>query len=166
MNKIGIFYGSSTGSTKDAAEKIAAKMNVEDKDVHDVAASKPSDVSNYDVLVFGTSTWGSGELQDNWYDFLSGIEVLDLKDKIIALFGCGDESMSDTFNDAVGEIYKRLQATGAKFIGKFDASVYDFNHSAAVIDGMGVGLLLDQDNRPELTDGRIEAWTREVLTKI
>lgn len=25
-------------------------------------------VNEYDVLVLGSSTWGAGELQDDWYD--------------------------------------------------------------------------------------------------
>lgn len=84
-------------------------MHVKKEDLHDVARSKPSEIGQYDLLLLGSSTWGSGDLQDDWYDFLDGIETLDLKDKTIALFGCGDQSMSDTFCNAVGTIYHRLQ---------------------------------------------------------
>lgn len=164
--KIGIFYGSSTGTTQSVAEKIADKLGVSKDDIHDVSKAEPSDVNKYDVLVLGTSTWGSGELQDSWYDYIAGLEVLDLKGKKIALFGCGDESMSDTFNDGVGELYDRLKDTGATFIGAYDASVYDFNESRAVRDGIGIGLLLDEQNKSELTDSRIDGWTEKVKAEI
>ncbi len=96
----------------------------------------------------------------------TALEALDLKGKDIAIFGCGDESMSDTFCGAVGEIYKRLQGTGAKFIAPFDASVYTFDESPAFIDGVYVGLLLDEVNHPELSDERIKEWTDKIKSEI
>lgn len=159
MKKIGIFYGSSTGMTAEVAQEIAKALNVDQADVHDVAQSAPSDVAPYDVLLLGSSTWGAGELQDDWYDMLDGMEALDLTGKTIALFGCGDESMSDTFCNAVGEIYKTMQPTGAEFIGEFNADGYDFTDSEAAKDGTYVGLLLDEVNHSDLTDRRLKEWT-------
>ena len=79
----------------------------------------------------------------------------------MALFGCGDESMTDTFCSGVGELYARLQATGARFIAPFNTIGYSFEHSKAKPDDAleAVGLLLDEVNHPELTDERIKAWT-------
>lgn len=148
------------------AQEIAKKLGVADADVYNVAKSAPSDVAPYDVLILGSSTWGAAELQDDWYDFLDGLEVLDLKDKQIALFGCGDESMSDTFCGAVGEIYNRLQKTGARFIGYFNAEGYDFDESPAFIDGVYVGLLLDNVNKEELTEDRMKEWVAKVKSEI
>lgn len=79
MKKIGIFYGSSTGVTAEVAQEIAKKFGVADADVHNVAKSAPSDVAPYDVLILGSSTWGAGELQDDWYDFLTGLKCLTSK---------------------------------------------------------------------------------------
>lgn len=166
MKKIGIFYGSSTGVTGEVAQEIGKALGVAEADIHDVAKSSPSDVADYGVLVLGSSTWGAGELQDDWYDFLDGLEALSLKDKEIALFGCGDESMSDTFCGAVGEIYNRLQKTGAKFIGSFNADGYDFDESPAFVDGVYVGLLLDNVNKEELSAARIKEWTDKVKSEI
>ena len=166
MKTIGIFYGSSTGVTAEVAEEIAKLMDVPAADVHNVAKSAPSDVAPYKVLILGSSTWGSGDLQDDWYDFLDGLEALDLSGKQIAIFGCGDESMSDTFCGAIGEIYSRLQKTGAEFIGFFGADGYDFSESPAFIDGEYVGLLLDQVNKEELTAERLKAWTDKIKSEI
>ena len=61
------------------------------------------------------------------------MRALDLKGKKIAIFGCGDETMSDTFCNAVGILYDRLRDTGATFIGSFPAGEYHYNHSAAIV---------------------------------
>ena len=158
MEKIGIFYGSTTGITESVAYRLAELMHVKKEDLHDVARSKPSEIGQYDLLLLGSSTWGSGDLQDDWYDFLDGIETLDLKDKTIALFGCGDQSMSDTFYNAVGTIYHRLQKTGATFYGAFEAGDYTFDKSTAFINGKSIGLLIDDVNEPEKTENRLNHW--------
>lgn len=160
MKKIGIFYGSSTGTTENIARKLARIMGVPEVDVRNVAKAAPSAVADYDMLVLGSSTWGNGELQDDWYDFLTGLEALDLRGKTVAIFGCGDQTMNETFCNAVGEIYDRLQSTGATFSGKYDTLGYNFDHSRAVKEsgGEAVGLLLDEVNHPEYTDRRLRGW--------
>ena len=158
MKKTGIFYGSTTGTTKDIALQLAARFNIHIDDVHDVSNTAPDAVGAYDFLIMGTSTWGAGEIQDDWYDFLSGVESLDLKGKTIALYGVGDESMTDTFCDGLGELYQRLTATGAKFVGQTDTTGYEFNKSRALHDGKFVGLVLDEVNKPDLCDLKLTAW--------
>lgn len=156
--KTGIFYGSTTGTTRKIAETIAERLGVPSEDVHDVANVGPSAVAPYDLLICGTSTWGNGELQTDWLDFLDGLEMEDLSGKKVALFGSGDETMADTFCSGVGELYKRIKRTGAQFVGSYPANVYKFNHSEAIVDGAPVGLLLDEVNHPDLTPGRIDGW--------
>ena len=109
MKTIGIFYGSSTGTTEGIAKRIAEKLGVEDKDIHDVSNASPADVAPYEILLLGCSTWGAGDLQDDWDSYLGKLKKLDLSEKTVALFGCGDSaSFSDTFCDAIGTIYSAL----------------------------------------------------------
>lgn len=159
--KTGIFYGSATGTTAHIAEKIGKLLNVDSADIHDVANTVPSEAGKYDVLIMGSSTWGDGELEDDWYDFIAGVEVLDLKGKKVALFGCGDESMTDTFCNAVGELHDRLEPTGCIFIAPYDTIGYTFEKSKAKPgDALeAYGLLLDEVNHPELTAPRLAGWT-------
>lgn len=160
MKKYGVFYGSATGTTAEVAKRIAERLGLPDTaDLINVSEAAPEMFGNYEVLVLGTSTWGDGEVEEDWYDILSGIESLSLRDKKIAIFGCGDETMSYTFCNGVGELYKRLKDTGARFIAPFDASVYNFDESSAIVDGQCVGLLLDEVNHSDLTPIRIEEWT-------
>lgn len=162
MKKIGVFYGSQTGTTADVAKRIAAELEVADADIHDVAKTSPVKLGDYDLVVLGSSTWGAGDLEDDWYDFIAGAKVLALNGKQIAVFGCGDETMSDTFCDAVGEIYDTMKDTGAEMIGHFNAEGYDYSSSKAERDGEMVGLVLDEVNHSDLTDARIKAWAEEI----
>lgn len=53
MKKIGIFYGSTTGTTLEVAQIIAAELNVSRDNIHNVAETAPSAVGDYDVIVIG-----------------------------------------------------------------------------------------------------------------
>ena len=68
MKKIGVFYGSTTGTTESVANLIAEKLGIAQADVHDVSKMSADMVGTYEALILGTSTWGDGELQDDWYD--------------------------------------------------------------------------------------------------
>lgn len=159
MKKFGIFYGSMTGTTARVAQEIAKGLGADPEDVHNVADTAPHVLGDYETVVLGTSTWGDGEVESDWYDFLDGAQGLSLKGHKMAFFGCGDESMTETFCNGVGYLYNRMRDTGAELIGQYPATAYEFNHSDAIVDGSPVGLLLDDVNKPALTDERITAWT-------
>lgn len=162
MKKIGIFYGSSTGYTADLADRIARALGVDMADVHNVAETAPSRVGEYDVILLGCSTWGDGDLQADFEDFLDGLEGMWLGGKKVAIFGCGDETMSHTFGNALGDIYDRIRPTEAQVIAPFNTDGYSYDESKAIIDGKCVGLLIDETNHPDLTAAKIDAWTAEI----
>ena len=160
MKKIGIFYGSSTGTCEDLANRIAGKLGVPAADVYSADKLTVDKVKDYNVLILGSSTWGDGDLQDDWYDGVKELKSADLSGKLVALFGCGDsESYGDTFCDAIGVLYEHLKNTGCTFIGN-DVSTegYSFSSSIAATDGHFVGLALDDVNESDKTDQRIDAW--------
>lgn len=163
MGKIAIIYGSTTGTTEDIAGRIAAQMNIAKEDVHEVSKITSELVAQYDMLLLGCSTWGSGDLQDDWYDGLDTLKQSDLSGKKIALFGSGDSSSySDTFCSALGVIYEDLKSSGATFVGQVDASEYTFDSSDAVVDGQFIGLAIDEENEPDKTDDRINRWIESI----
>lgn len=164
MNKTIVIYGSSTGTCQSIAEKIASKLKVEAIDVQTLDAGV---VDSYDNLIIGTSTWGAGELQDDWYDGLKLLQGANLSGKTIAIFGCGDcESYGDTFVSAMGELYNGLKGSGAAFIGRVPTAGYNFSGSEAVVDGEFVGLALDDVNEEDKTDERIDAWIESIKDKL
>lgn len=166
MNKIGIFYGSSGGNTEGVAKNIAKQLGVADGDIHDVGKAQVAQLSAYDTLLFGTSTWGIGDLQDDWEGFVVKLTPADLSGKKLALFGCGDSSgYSDSFCDAMGKIYQAVK-DNATIVGFTPVDGYTFDSSEAVVDGRFVGLPLDEDNESNLTGSRIEAWIAQLKNEI
>lgn len=162
MEKIGIFYGTSTGNTEYAAKLLAEKLgSVPVFDVANVAINKLSD---FDLLIFGSSTLGWGDLQDDWYDFIEEIKKVDLSGKKVAVFGLGDSaSYSETFCDAIGLIATVAKEAGASLIGdNVPVSEYEFEESVAVADGVFCGLPLDEDNEADKTEERIERWANQL----
>lgn len=160
----GIFYGSTTGTTEAVAEDIARQLGVSAADIHNVADTKADETDKYDLLVLGSSTWGCGELQDDWYGFLDALKARNLSGKKVALFGCGDSgSYPDTFCDAVGLIYEGLQGTGCTFVGACAPEGYAVTDSLICNDGKFVGLAIDESD-PGKTDERIAAWSQSLKT--
>lgn len=164
MKKTIVVFGSSTGTCEGIASDIAAKLGAETINVSDMTADT---VAANDNLILGTSTWGAGEVQDDWYDGLKVLKGADLSGKTVALFGCGDSaSYSDTFCSGMAEIYNAARQAGASIIGAVDASEYSYDGSEAVIDGKFVGLALDNDNEESKTAGRIDAWLTAITPQL
>lgn len=151
-----IFYGSSTGATQTLAKEIAAKLGV--ADIFDVSDASADKAAGYDTLLLGSSTWGYGELQDDWYNFLPELKKQNLGGKKVALFGCGDaDSYPDTFCDAMGLIKEELAGTGCTFVGEYPADGYSTTDSKAFEGGNTIGLAVD-DNQTDLTASRLDTW--------
>lgn len=167
MKKIAIIYGSSTGTTESIAKMIASKLNIASSDIYDVSKITPETPSNYDILILGSSTWGDGEFQDDWYDGIEKLKKADLNNKLVALFGCGDSyTYSGTFCDAMGLIYEELQGKGCQFIGGLSTEGYAHDASKAEVDGCFVGLALDESNQPDQTPSRIDSWLASFQDKL
>lgn len=110
MSIVGIFYGSTTGDTEEVVMSLAAEFKDYEVDIHNVASASEADIEKYENLIFASSTWGLGELQDDWADFIDALETADLKGKNVAFIGTGDQEMyPDTFVDAIGIIYMNMK---------------------------------------------------------
>lgn len=163
MKKTAIVYGSTTGNTEKAAMLIAEEIGKDNITVFNVVRVTVKDLADFEVLILGTSTWGDGDLQDDWESFLPGLKNADLHGMTVALFGLGDSSSFDeTYADGIGIIFEALKSTGANFVGACDPSGYSFRTSKAVINGMFAGLPLDEDNESDKTAGRIAAWVDSI----
>jgi flavodoxin I len=162
--KIGIFYGSSTGQTELVAEKLHQMLGEDNADLINVDGATKDDLEKYPYLIFGTPTWGVGEMQDDWEDFSEIVEKSDLKNKKVALFGLGDQdTYPDSFADGVGMLYDRIK-NKTRVVGKWHKNGYVFNESEAFRDDAFVGLILDQENQADKTANRLEKWV-ELLKK-
>ena len=164
MRKTIVVYGSTTGTCENIAQTIGTKLGAEVINVADIDTDA---VANAENLIIGTSTWGAGELQDDWYDGVNVLKSAGLAGKTVAIFGCGDaESYGDTFCGAMAELYQAALAAGATVVGSVPTDGYTFDDSAAVVDGLFVGLALDDINEDDKTESRIEAWIAQITPSL
>jgi len=158
MKKIGLFYGSSTGRTKKVAEMIQKEFGTNNIDVYNIKELKSIDILKYDNLIFGTSSWGVGDMQDDWETLIDDLVELDLSKKKIALYGLGDQiEYPESFVDGLGTLYCRIPIK-ENIVGFCSTEGYKYYYSTAEKDGHFVGLVVDQDKQPELTEGRVKKW--------
>jgi flavodoxin I len=153
-----IIFGSSTGDTENVATRIAEKQKDETKIIN-VNDMTPEVFEDCGLILLGSSTWGDGELQDDWEAKIDILKAVDLSGKRVGFFGCGDQEMySDTFVNAIGILYEAVKDSNGEIVGSWPTDGYSFSESAAVIDGKFIGLALDENNQSELTESRISEW--------
>ena len=165
MKQISLIYGSDTGMTEDVTHTLVDYINWADVLVKEVHAAKKEDFTKYDILILGLSTWYDGDLQSDWEDYFEEFKTIDFTNKIVAIYGLGDQyGYDDYFIDGVGILAEVIKSNGGKIIGNWPTDGYDFSKSKALIDGIGKfeGLALDEDNQPELTNDRLEKWAKQL----
>ncbi|WP_422667221.1 flavodoxin FldA [Buchnera aphidicola] len=164
MKKIGIFFGSDTGNTEKIAKIIQKKIGINISAIYDIAKCSQKDIEKFHYVIFGIPTWYYGELQSDWEEFLPILKKIDFSNKIISLFGCGDqEDYNEYFCDALGIIYNIIKKNKGNIIGKWPINDYNFDSSKALLNkDYFVGLILDEDRQPEKTDIRINNWIRDI----
>ena len=112
--KTAIFYGSTTGTTEMVAGKVGELLGAEV-----LSATEIDRVEEYDFVIFATSTWGMGDLQDDWYEALDKLKTKNLPGKKVGLIGIGDQfGFGDTFVDGIGTIYEEIKDMGINLVGK------------------------------------------------
>ena len=155
-----LFYGTMTGNTSVVAETIQTFLPELIQEVKCVDKAKADEIAACDFLVFGGSTWGDGELTDDWADFLPQLDRIDLSGKKVALFALGDQvGYTYNFVSAMREIYNKVVERGGEVVANcIPTEGFDFSHSESVVDGKFVGLVIDEVNEPNLTNDRIQAW--------
>lgn len=164
--KIGLFYGSSTCYTEIAGEKIRRQIGEHRVDVFNIADTPIIAAEFYPYLIFGIPTWDYGELQEDWEEIWPELDELNLQGKRVALYGLGDQiGYPEWFLDAMGYLHEKLVICGAKMVGYWPNSHYEFEASKALTADQRhfVGLALDEENEFNLTDERIGLWCRQIL---
>ncbi len=164
MASVGIFYGSDTGNTEHVAKLIQKELSKNMCDVHDIANSSKEEIAEFDLILFGIPTWYYGEAQCDWDDFFPELEEIDFTDKLVAIFGCGDqEDYAEYFLDALGMVRDIVEAKGAIIVGHWPTASYEFEASKGLLDeNHFIGLGIDEDRQPELTESRVKAWSKLV----
>ena len=108
-------------------------------------------------------------MQEDWEAIWTGLPNLNLRGKIVALYGMGDQGeYSEWFLDALGMLHEVLAPIGVQFVGRWPIEGYEFTSKKPLTaDGQQfVGLALDDVNQFEHTDERIAQWCEQILTEM
>jgi flavodoxin I len=169
MKKTAIFYGPVGGSTEYVAKKMQEIIGQKDCDLLAVKDAVADDLLKYDNLVFGIATignetWHSEPVKSGWFTFINILEKSNIEGKTVALFGLGDQiRYADHFVDAMGDLYEILKDKNVRIVGNVKPDDYEFKDSKALVDGLFVGLPIDEDFESERTLKRISVWVNQVL---
>lgn len=176
MSKIGIFFGTDTGTTRLVAKKIYKALGEELADKpKNINRTSPDELMQYDALILGTPSYGVGDLpgtavgcvEANWAEFVPYMDDMDLKGKKVALFGLGhQERYSSRFASSLMKLYQAFYGCGADIVGRWSTDGYQFDHSDSIIDGEFVGLVIDQRGQGHLTEERIQTWLEQVIPQL
>ncbi|GAB4329766.1 MAG: flavodoxin [Bacteroidales bacterium] len=169
MKKALLIYWPKGGNVEYAAGKIAdlagEEVEVKTTLLTDVTAEL---LQSYTNLIVGGSTVGSHvweEASDSykWGDFFKLLDQVDLKNKVVAFFGLGDQILyPNHFVDGLGIFEEQFSKRGANITGRWPVEGYQFTESEGVKDGMFFGLALDEDHQSELTEERIKNWLKQI----
>ena len=162
--KSALIYGSCTGRTWHVAELVVEALKPEiELELVDVNKIGASDLNNWDFIISAIPTWDVGELEYGWsdvYDDLDGAEL----SFTVAMIGVGDQcSYADTYQDAMGILYKKFLECGATGgVGFTSTDSHEFDASLGVIDEKFCGLAIDEDTQDDLTEPRIAEWATQL----
>jgi flavodoxin I len=172
---VGIIFGSCTGATQECANKIHeafGSSSAEPVDIDSLATPEKvaAVLAEHKALVVGAPTWNTGsetERSGTGWDSLYYSSFADFKSvlegKKVAVFGLGDQaSYGDYFCDAAGELHDVFENIGCTMIGAWDMAGYDHVASESIRGDKFCGLLLDEVNQDDLTDGRIQKWVAQL----
>ncbi len=168
MSKTAIFFGPLKGSVNRVADKLKELIGDDQVVMVPVKKATVADIEKYDKIIFGISTvgkdtWKSTYSNVDWAEFLPEISKTRYEGKKIAIFGLGDHiTYAATFVDHIGLLANELINNGAVLTGQVDADKYEYHESEAVVDGKFLGLPVDEDFEPELTDERLEKWVKQI----
>lgn len=163
-----LFYGTQTGTTDSIALDIQNALPDLIEQVTCIYSITPADFAATDFLVLGGSTWGDGELTDDWIDFWPHMDSIDFKGKKVALFALGDQyGYGHNFVSAMKQLYDKVIGRGGTVIANaVPADYFEFGHSESLLDNKFIGLVIDEVNQPELTKERIENWAAMVRQQL
>ena len=163
--KIGLIYGTDTGYTEQVAAGISGHFKEFDISVHEIKDVDEKKILSFDFIIFGAPTWYVGELQSDWEDYFEDFKKIDFSNKLIALFGLGDQyGYDDNFVDAIGKIGEVILKNNGEIIGEWSTEGYEFENSLGLKnEKFFYGLAIDEDNQFDLTEERIKVWSNQLI---
>lgn len=166
MSSIIILYASTTGNTQYVAELLAAGFGPS-AHLLPLEALSQDVLAEADLVIGCVSTWGRGEMQDDWDLAHERLRALDLGGKLAAVCGLGDQrNYPERFADGARVLADIFRDCGASLVGQTPTGGYTFEQSRAVEGRQFVGLLIDEENQHAQTEDRVRAWVKKLKTAL
>lgn len=129
--KVSLLYGTETGNAEMLCEDICDQLEgASDIAIANLEDTAPGDLEADRFYMMVCSTYGDGELPNSAIPFVDALvkEKTDLSGIRFAVFGLGDTSYDETYNNGSVVLMNALTAAGAEVVGErglHDASGID-----------------------------------------
>lgn len=141
-------YGTETGTAEFLCEDMAeAAGNDWTTEVSGLETIKPADLDGDTFYVLVTSTYGTGDVPTTAVDFFEALEndQPDLGHVKFAIFGLGDETFGETYNQGSERLMNAMIACKASVVGErglFNAAAADMPEDIGVpwLEGILAGM--------------------------
>ena len=167
MKKTALIYWPKKGNVENTAAKIAAYFDKDTIDVLTISKVEVSKLADYDLIIIGGSTIGADNWEDahttKWYKFFEDLKSIKLTGRKAAIYGLGDQVLyPEHFVDGMAIIRDEFKAAGADIIGAWPVEGYEHTDSRSQEGDHFIGLALDDDQQPELSNDRIDKWVAKL----
>lgn len=136
--KIHFLYGSQSGTAEFLCDHLEGEVSDRfDCQVSSMDDADPTALDSETFYVLVSATFGSGQLPDSAQSFLETLEDRkpDLSGIRFAIFGLGDRSFGETFNNGSKLLMRQMLACNAEMVGErglHDASSENLPQSVAL----------------------------------
>ena len=135
--QIELLFGTETGTAEFLCEDLAEALEDEATcSLSGMETVDPSTLSGEPFYILVSSTFGSGDVPGTAQTFYEALQKRpDLGHVRFAIFGLGDRTFGDTFNQGSEKIMTEMLACGAKMVGErglFDASSAEMPEDIAI----------------------------------
>lgn len=91
-----LIYATNSGSTLEVSNNIVSAFAQKGLEIilKDAREVEPSELNDYDLIIFGSPTWGEGDPHDSFLALFDKFGENPLPKKKYAVFGLGDSSYS------------------------------------------------------------------------
>lgn len=143
-----LIYATNSGTTIEVSNYISSELTSKGHEVtiKDARDASPDEYNNYDLIIFGSSTWGEGEVHESFKRLFEASVGKSFPDKNFAVFGLGDSSYQHFCGaaDQLEEYVKKLN-------GKLIIETLKINNF----------LFSQQDELPKIIE-----WSQKILSTI
>ncbi|MDZ5783232.1 flavodoxin [Marinococcus luteus] len=119
MKSILMIYASMSGNTEEIADILENELQKFDiqltREQFDIEEPDPLHLKMYDGVLFGTYTWGDGDLPYEVEDYYEEMENVTLESLKVGLFGSCD-SMYPKYGEALDIMRDQFQKQGAQIV--------------------------------------------------